>query len=92
MQLKGAADSWREILVLYRKRTGDDSFGARGVGLVRFRYSDLNEAGRVCGGCAVYVISIAGGGRMWAPTVFSVDFAVRRRGSGGEIGSRRISE
>jgi hypothetical protein len=26
---------------------------------VRFRYSDLNEAARVCGGCAVYVISIA---------------------------------
>jgi len=40
------------------------------VAPVRFRYSDLNEAGRVCGGCAVYVISIAWGGRMWTPTVF----------------------
>ena len=53
---------------------------------------DLNETGRVCGGCAVYVISIARGGRMWAATVFSADFAARRGGSGSEIGSRSISE
>ena len=38
--------------------------------LVRQIAGDLNEAGSVCGGCAVYVISIAWGGRMWTPTVF----------------------
>ena len=29
---------------------------------------------------------------MWAPTVFSVDFAARRGSSGSEIGSRSMSE
>ena len=29
---------------------------------------------------------------MWAATVFSVDFAAARGGSGSEIGSRSISE
>src|SRR5262249_34143002 len=68
-----SAVSKAKILVLYRKRTGDDSFGrASGVAPVRFRYSDLNEAGRVYGGCAVYVISIAlgrahvGGNRLFS--------------------------
>jgi hypothetical protein len=35
------------------------SSGGERAAPVRFRYSDLNEAARVCGGCAVYVISIA---------------------------------
>jgi len=60
-----------------------------GAGPVRFRYSDLNEAGRVCGGCAVYVISIARRGRMWASPVFSEGLAARRGGRGSEIGSRK---
>jgi len=54
-----------------------------------FRYSGLNEAGRICGGCAVYVISIARRRWMSAATVLSVDFAARRGGSGSEIGEHR---
>ena len=47
-----AGGSFFEVLVLYRKRTGALMFGSRcePAGPVRFRYSDLNEAGRASGG------------------------------------------
>jgi hypothetical protein len=48
-----------EVLVLYRKREEARRAHVHGV-FARFRYNDLKEAGRGCGGRGHYANSMAG--------------------------------
>jgi hypothetical protein len=55
----GYADRYREVLVLYRKRERARRRHKHGV-FARFRYNDLKEAARGCGGRGPYANSMVG--------------------------------
>jgi hypothetical protein len=52
-------DCYREVLVLYRKRE-EARRGHEHRVFARFRYNDLKEAGRGCGGRGRYANSMVG--------------------------------